>query len=57
MDLSAAGLIRKLPDLAEIGNYQCSHEHCPSDQKEWDDSKQRFVKLSRRKLVEGVALC
>ena len=34
------------------GSYQCSNEQCPSNQKEWDESKQRYVKPNRRKLVE-----
>ena len=32
------------------GSYQCSNEQCPSNQKEWDERKQRFVKEDWRKL-------
>jgi hypothetical protein len=34
------------------GSYQCSDEHCPTNRKEWDESKQRYVKLNWRLLVE-----
>ena len=37
------------------GSYQCSNEHCPSNQKEWDESKQRYMKPNWRKLVQAVA--
>ncbi len=37
------------------GSYQCSTEQCPSNQKEWDESKQRYVKPDWRKLVEAIA--
>ena len=37
------------------GSYQCSWDQCPSNQKEWDESKQRYVKPNWRKLVESVA--
>jgi len=37
------------------GSYQCSKEHCPCKQKEWDESKQRYVKPNWRKLVQAVA--
>jgi hypothetical protein len=37
------------------GSYQCSWEACPSNQKEWDGSKQRDVKPNWRKLVRTVA--
>ena len=31
------------------GSWQCSNEHCPSNYKEWDADKQRFVKRDWRK--------
>jgi hypothetical protein len=37
------------------GSYQCSNKHCPSNQKEWDEGKQRYVKPNWRKLVQAVA--
>jgi hypothetical protein len=37
------------------GSYQCSWQQCPSNQKEWDESKQRYVKTNWRKLVQAVA--
>ena len=37
------------------GSYQCSWEQCPSNQKEWGESKQRYVKPNWRKLVEVAA--
>jgi hypothetical protein len=37
------------------GSYQCSNEHCLSNQKEWDEGKQRYVKPNWRKLVQAVA--
>jgi hypothetical protein len=33
------------------GSWQCSNEYCPSNQKEWDAGKQRYVKPDWRKLV------
>jgi hypothetical protein len=38
------------------GSYQCSNEHCPCNQKAWDESKQRYVKPNWRKLVEAAAV-
>lgn len=38
------------------GSYQCSNEQCPSNQKEWDGSKQRYVKPNWRKLVLAAAV-
>jgi len=35
------------------GSYQCSWDQCPSNQKEWDESKQRYVKPNWRKLVQA----
>jgi len=35
------------------GSYQCSWEACPSNQKEWDEGKQRYVKPNWRKLVQA----
>lgn len=32
------------------GSWQCSDEQCPSNQKQWDESKQRYVKPNWRKL-------
>lgn len=37
------------------GSYQCSWDQCPSNQKERDESTQRYVKPNWRKLVESVA--
>jgi hypothetical protein len=37
------------------GSYQCSNEQCPSNYKEWDEGKQRYVKPDWRKLVEAIA--
>jgi hypothetical protein len=37
------------------GSYQCSDEHCSSNQKEWDESKRRYVKPNWRKLVQAAA--
>jgi len=36
------------------GSYQCSREACPSNQKQWDGSKKRYVKSNWRKLVVAV---
>jgi hypothetical protein len=33
------------------GSWQCSNEHCPSNQTAWDVAKQRLVKPNWRKLV------
>jgi hypothetical protein len=38
------------------GSYQCSNEQCPSNQKEWDEGKQRYVKPNWRKLMEAAAV-
>jgi len=38
------------------GSYQCSNEQCSSNQKEWDESKQRYVKPNWRKLVEAATV-
>ena len=35
------------------GSYQCSWDQCPSNQKEWDEGKQRYVKPNWRKLVDS----
>jgi len=37
------------------GSYQCGNEQCPSNEKEWDEGKNRFVKPNWRMLVEGAA--
>lgn len=37
-------------------SYQCSNEQCPSNQKEWDENKQRYVKPNWRKLVQTGAI-
>jgi hypothetical protein len=37
------------------GSYQCSWDQCPSNQKEWDESKQRYLKPNWRKLLDSVA--
>jgi hypothetical protein len=37
------------------GSWQCSNEHCPSNVKEWNADKQRFVKPNWRKLVQAAA--
>ena len=37
------------------GSYQCSSEHCPCNQKEWDENKLRYVKPNWRKLVDSAA--
>jgi hypothetical protein len=37
------------------GSYQCSGDQCPSNQKEWDESKQRYLKPNWRKLLDSVA--
>lgn len=37
------------------GSYQCSWDQCPSNQKEWDESKQRYRKPNWRKLLDSVA--
>lgn len=31
------------------GSWQCSNEQCPSNQKEWDERKKRFVKPNWRR--------
>lgn len=33
------------------GSYQCSNEHCPCNQREWNERKQRYIKPNWRKLV------
>lgn len=33
------------------GSYQCSNESCPSNDKQWHEELQRFVKPDWRKLV------
>jgi hypothetical protein len=38
------------------GSYQCSNERCPSNRKEWDESKKRYVKPDWRKLVKAAAV-
>lgn len=38
------------------GSYQCSNEQCPSNEKEWDEKKKRFVKPNWRKLVEAATV-
>ena len=38
------------------GSWQCSNEHCPSNQREWDGQRQRFVKPNWRKLAEAAAV-
>jgi transcription elongation factor Elf1 len=38
------------------GSYQCSNEQCPSNQKEWNGSKRRYVKPNWRELVQAVAI-
>jgi len=38
------------------GSYQCSNEQCPCNQKQWDESKQRYVKPNWRKLVQAAAV-
>ena len=38
------------------GSYQCSNEQCPSNQKEWDDKKKRYVKPNWRKLAEAATV-
>lgn len=37
------------------GSWQCSNEHCPSNQREWDKATQRYVKTDWRKLVVASA--
>ena len=32
------------------GSWQCGNEQCPSNEKEWDEQKQRFVKPNWRGL-------
>ena len=34
------------------GSYQCSCDHCPSNEKQWDDQKHRYVKPDWRSLVK-----
>jgi hypothetical protein len=36
------------------GSWQCSNEQCPSNPKEWDACKQRFVKSDWRRLPKAV---
>lgn len=36
------------------GSWQCANERCPSNQREWDERKQRFVKPDWR-LVPAAA--
>jgi len=38
------------------GSYQCSDEICPSNRKEWDASKQRYIKPNWRKLAQASRL-
>jgi hypothetical protein len=38
------------------GSWQCSNEYCPSNEKAWDERKQRFVKPEWRKLVEAATV-
>jgi hypothetical protein len=38
------------------GSWQCSNEQCPSNQKEWDGGKQRFVKPDWRRLAKAVTV-
>lgn len=38
------------------GSWQCSNEQCPSNEKEWDEGKKRFVKPDWRKLVEAATV-
>jgi hypothetical protein len=33
------------------GAWQCGFEQCPSNRKEWNETKQKFVKPDWRKLV------
>jgi len=35
------------------GSWQCSNEHCPSNQKGWDAAKHRDVKPDWHKLLVG----
>lgn len=37
------------------GSWQCSNEQCPSNRKEWDEGKKRFVKPNWRELVQATA--
>jgi len=37
------------------GSYQCSNEHCPCNQREWNERKQRYAKPNWRKLVQAAA--
>ncbi len=37
------------------GSHQCSNEGCPSNRKQWDESKQRYAKPNWRKLVPVTA--
>jgi len=37
------------------GSYQCGSEQCPSNEKEWDEQKQRYVKPDWRRLVQQAA--
>jgi hypothetical protein len=38
------------------GSHQCSNEQCPSNQKQWDAEKNRFVKPNWRNLVNGATV-
>jgi hypothetical protein len=38
------------------GAWQCSWEKCPSNRKEWDQEKQKFLKVDWRKLLKNIAL-
>jgi hypothetical protein len=38
------------------GSFQCSNESCPCNQREWDESKQRYVKPNWRRLVQAAAV-
>lgn len=37
------------------GSYQCSNEHCPCNQREWNERKQRYAKPNWRKLAQAAA--
>lgn len=38
------------------GSYQCSNEQCACNQKEWNESKQRYVKPTWQDLVKAAAV-
>lgn len=38
------------------GTWQCSNDYCPSNDKEWDGKRERYVKPNWRKLVEAATV-